>query len=131
MGRTDIPEDVLRFITRRIDSVPHLEALLLLRENLSTAWTEEEISTRVYVSRDQARSILQDLARHGLITASTDFPDRYLYDSAWDEAQIMPKVATAYRRHLVYVSSLIHSKASSEAVREFARAFQLKDDKDT
>jgi hypothetical protein len=38
----------------------------------------------------------------------------------------MQQVAACYRRQLVHVASLIHAKAASEAVRDFARAFQLK-----
>jgi hypothetical protein len=37
----------------------------------------------------------------------------------------MPEVAAAYRRHLVQLATFIHSGASP-AVREFARAFDLK-----
>lgn len=125
MQRAEIPEEVLHFIVRRIDSVPHLETLLLLRENPAQPWTDEEVSARVYVSRELARSILQDLARHGMI-APAGASERYAYDAAWDEAQLMSKVAAAYRQHLTHVAGLIHSKASSEAVRQFARAFQFK-----
>jgi hypothetical protein len=54
-----------------------------------------------------------------------DVPDGYRYEQRWDEAQIMTKVATTYRKHLVYVSNLIHSKAASAAVQEFANAFKF------
>jgi hypothetical protein len=40
----------------------------------------------------------------------------------------MPEVAAAYRRHLVPLATFIHSRAST-AVREFARAFDLKKDR--
>lgn len=126
MPRAELPEDVLRFIERRIDSVPHLEALLLLWENPAVSWTDGDIAARVYVSRERAQHVLQDLARHGLIAASDLSPDRYEYNIAWDENQLMTKVASTYRRHLVDLARLIHTKTASEAVREFARAFQLK-----
>lgn len=126
MQRADISDDVLDFIARRIDSVPHLEALLLFWEDSAATWTEEEVSKRVYVSPEHSRVILQDLARHGLISASTEHANRYRYEPGWDEAQVMPKVAATYRRHLVRVAGLIHTKASSGAVQEFARAFKFK-----
>lgn len=125
MRRVEISSDVLDFIFRRIDSVPHLETLLLLWEKPLVAWTEEEVSKRVYVSHDKARLILKDMARHGFIVAAAEVPGGYRYDQAWDEAQIMPRVAASYRQHLVHVSNLIHSKAASEAVQEFARAFNF------
>jgi hypothetical protein len=40
----------------------------------------------------------------------------------------MPEVAASYRRHLVPLATFIHSRAST-AVREFARAFDLKKDR--
>jgi hypothetical protein len=126
MSRVEISDDVLDFIARRIDSVPHLETLLLLWENPSIAWTDEQVSSRVYVSRDKAKGLLQDIARHGFIAASAEISGGYSYAPSWDEAQLMPKLAATYRRHLVYVANLIHAKAASGAVHEFARAFKFK-----
>jgi hypothetical protein len=124
MPRSEIPEEVLRFIERRINSVPHLEALLLLWENAAQTWTEADVAARVYVGQEQAREVLLGLARNGLITITAS--GRYAYNAAWDESQLMQKIATAYRQHLVRMSESIHAKAASEAVRDFARAFQFK-----
>jgi hypothetical protein len=126
MPEIDISDEVLEFLSRRIDSVPHLEALLLFWENPQTTWTSGEIAARVYVSRDKARTILEDLTRHGFIAASPNVADGYCYQPAWDEAQLMLKVATTYRQHLVYVAGLIHAKAASSPAEEFARAFKFK-----
>jgi hypothetical protein len=126
MDHPDIPEEVHNFLVRRIDSVPHLETLLLLWKDPSSTWTESEVAARVYVSSEKARLVLQDLTRHGLISRLLKTADSYQYDAAWDEAHIMPKVAGTYRRHLVNVATLIHAKTSSEAVRQFAQAFRLK-----
>ncbi len=126
MSRVEISDDVLDFIYRRIDSVPHLETLLLLWENPLIVWTEEQVSLRVYVSRDQARGLLQDIARQGFIVASAEVPHAYRYSPEWDQAQIVSRLAATYRRHLVHVAGLIHSKAASGAVHEFARAFKFK-----
>lgn len=127
MQRIDIADDVLDFLARRIDSVPHLEALLLFWENPDTVWGAAEIAARVYVSRDKGRALLLDLARHGFITPQSADPDpSYRYDSGWDEGRLMPRVADAYRKHLVPVAELIHAKAASTSVHEFARAFMFK-----
>jgi Mn-dependent DtxR family transcriptional regulator len=123
-GGDPIPEHVLRFLVDRIESVPHLEALLLLWQNQDRGWTRDEIATRVYVSGDAAEQLLQDLARHGLVKT-----DPYRYATDWEEGRrLMPDVASTYSRQLVRVAQLIHSKASL-GVREFARAFQLKKDR--
>jgi hypothetical protein len=127
MPRNDIPQEVLRFIERRIDSVPHIEALLLLWDAPERQWSDSEIAARVYISSEQARTILTDLVRSGLIIQSA--PEGFTYNPAWDETRLMDKVATAYRGHLVHVSGLIHAKSASQAVQEFARAFQFKSEK--
>lgn len=126
MQRIEISDEVLDFIARRLDSVPHLEALLLFWENPDSRWTTAEIAARVYVSRETARALLQDLARHGFIAVVDGVEDCFRYQPGWDEAQILPRVADAYRRHLVQVAELIHAKAGSTSVHEFARAFKFK-----
>jgi hypothetical protein len=124
----DIPEDVLRFLTAKIDSVPHLEALLLLADSPTQCWTVEQIAARLYMSPQAAATIVKDLQQHRLVTPDEATPTRYCYDSAWDESQLMPKIIETYRRRLVQVASFIHSKASA-SVREFARAFDFKKDR--
>lgn len=126
MQRIEISDEILDFLARRIDSVPHLEALLLFWEHPNTAWTCADIAARVYVSRDKARDILQDLRRHSFVTASMDVPDGWCYQSAWDEGGLMERVAESYRRHLVHVAEMIHAKTESSSVHEFARAFKFK-----
>jgi hypothetical protein len=123
MPPVDIPDDVLEFVARRIDSVPHLEALLLFFDNPDKVWTAADIASRVYVGRETARDILNDLARHSFVTARE--PDGFCYERTWDEAGLMPRVAETYRRHLVLVAELIHAKAAPTAVQEFARAFKF------
>ena len=123
MAPVEIPDEVLEFLARRIDSVPHLEALLLFFESPGTVWTAGEIAARVYVSRDTAREILGDLARNGFIAPQPH--EGYCYRRDWDEAQLMPQVADNYRKHLVYVAELIHAKGTPSAVVEFARAFKF------
>jgi hypothetical protein len=127
MDRPELPTDVLVFIEGQIDTVPHLEALLLLWESAPEPWGADEIAARIYVSPDSAAQILRDLARRNLASAVTEGA-RFAYDSAWDaRGELMAKVAAAYRRNLIFVAELIHSKASA-AVREFARAFEIKKD---
>jgi hypothetical protein len=126
MRRSEIPEEVLRFIERRIDSVPHLETLLLLWENATRSWGDAEVAARVYIGVDQARGVLADLARNGLIAAQPAAPERYAYNPAWDDGKLIEKIAATYRQHLVHLSEVIHAKAASPAVRDFARAFQFK-----
>jgi hypothetical protein len=129
MNSPQIPANVLQFIAERIDTVPQLEALLLLWESPQRAWTEEELAARIYVSRPSAAQILQALERRQLVTAESAEATLYRYNPQWEPTgEVMPEVASAYRRHLVPLATFIHSRAST-AVREFARAFDLKKDR--
>lgn len=126
MERDDISPEIWRFIADKIDTVPHLEALLLLWSESDKIWTDAAIAAAVYVSQDQAAGILRDLAQYRLLRVEPGTPPIYSYDSSWDPgAELMPVLAETYRRHLIRVATFIHSKASS-AVREFAKAFEIK-----
>jgi hypothetical protein len=61
----DVPEEseVFQFILDRIDSVPHLEALLLLWNSRPTKWSSKELVARLYVETEVARKLLVDLSR--------------------------------------------------------------------
>jgi DNA-binding IclR family transcriptional regulator len=118
-------KDALRFIENEIDTVPHIEALLLLWDGRPGALSPAEVARRLFVTDAAASRLLADLHRRRLVA-----PDPggrgYAYDPAWDTSgELMARVAETYRRHLITVATLIHSKASP-AVREFARAFESK-----
>ena len=125
MERPELPADVQRFIADQIDTVPHLEALLLLWEGAPASWSTEQLAARIYVSPDDGERILADLRRRKLVRTSDEEPARYAYDPAWDTGDLMAHVAAAYRQDLIRVARFIHAKASS-SVREFARAFEIK-----
>jgi DNA-binding IscR family transcriptional regulator len=124
--RAEVTQEVLQFLTDHIDSVPHLEALLLLWENPTTIWQENEIAARIYVRPETAADIVRSFVRRGFVRAEPE--GGYRYESRWDQRNTMATVANAYRQNLIPVSTFIHSKASS-SVREFARAFEFKRDR--
>jgi DNA-binding MurR/RpiR family transcriptional regulator len=122
---------VYEFILDNIDSVPHLEALLLLWNSRPQKWCAEEVAKRLYVDPSIAQNLLDDLSRAGLIVALAPSPERqYHYESkASPSDALIEAVDSAYRRQVVRISTLIHSKASS-AVRDFARAFRFTKEKE-
>lgn len=122
-----IPPDVLSFLAEQIDTVPHLEVLLLLAEAPEQEWSEDLVAARIYTTRETAAALLNDLHHRGLVRTAGS-PPRYEYDPAWDHTGLMQRVSATYRRQLVQVATYIHSKASS-SVREFARAFDFKKDR--
>ena len=122
--------DPYQFIHDNVDSVPHLESLILLWNSRPVGWTEEELATRLYIPPEQVRAVLRDLIRLQIVQEIAGAPLKYSYlPRSEEQDDLMRKVDNAYRRDLVRISTMIHSKTSSP-VREFARAFRFKKDRD-
>lgn len=122
-----IPPAVERFLLDSIDTVPHLEALLLIFQSPAIVWAVEDLAARIYVSDKQAAAIADDLTRRGWIAPVEQSPATFQFVARSPEkTQLLDQVAQAYRTQLVQVTRFIHSNASG-SVRDFARAFRLKD----
>jgi len=120
---------VALFIIEQIDSVPQLEALLLLFNSRPKTWSIETMAKSLYVRSDAAARILDTLLQRKLIAVHSHRPDVFYYASEDDyQNRLMEAVDAVYRKEVVRVSSLIHSKGSA-GVRDFARAFRIKKDK--
>lgn len=118
------------FILENIDSVPQLEALVLLWNSRPVAWSCEELASRLYLPAEKVSNLLQELVRQQLVTKLDSSPQKYSYFAASDEQnEMMRMVDSAYRHDLVRISTMIHSK-TSPSVREFARAFRFKKERD-
>ena len=119
-----------RFIMEQIDSVPHLEALLLLFNSRPKVWSAEEMAKSLYVRSEAASKILDGLLQRTLIALDPGGPDRFFYSPDDHERNcLLEAVDAIYRKEVVRVSSMIHSKGSA-GVRDFARAFRIKKDKE-
>ena len=116
--------ELQQFILEQIDSVPHLEALLLLWRSRPKSWSVEDMAASLYVPSELAGNILRDLGIKGLIQVLENSPRTYQYLSTEDQDRLLTQVETAYRRELIQLTRMIHTKAPS-AVREFARAFKF------
>lgn len=128
MPQDAIPEDVQRFILTCIPSIPHLEALLLLRANPPRGWEAREVAARLYVPEAEAAAVLADLDAAGLLL-SEQAPQRYRYEPASDELrQLLDRVAHAYAAHLVEMTHLVHAKSDDRKARQFADAFKFRKD---
>jgi hypothetical protein len=116
--------EVDRFVLDEIESVPHIEALLILWNSRPRKWPLEELAALLFLPQERTRQILEDLQQRSLALAVENI---YSYNAAHARDHLMPDVDRTWRRELVRLSNLIHSKASP-AVREFARAFRFKKD---
>jgi hypothetical protein len=125
-GNAPSENEVFGFILDNIDSVPHLEALLLLWNSRPTCWSPQQLGARLYVKEDESRGILSDLARANFAAAGEQ-PSGFCYNSKSPETDgLVAGVDANYRRQIVRISNMIHSKA----VRDFARAFRFTKERD-
>lgn len=121
-------EQIDRFILDVIDSVPQLEALLLIWNNRPREWSVENMARALYVHNDVAQAILKDLVSRRLIVEVSGSRGQYALLAESPEKEFMlAALDKTYRRELVRISTMIHSKAS-RAVRDFARAFRFTKD---
>src|SRR6185437_7480635 len=93
------------FILENIDSVPHLEALVLLWNSRPVAWTCEELAARLYIPAENVGNLLADLVRLQLIARLPGPPLKYSYfPRSEQQNEMMRLVDIAYRRDLVRIS---------------------------
>lgn len=129
MAQQAIPEDIRRFVLTSIPSVPHLEALLLLR-GTPGPWSTASVAERLYLGEKLAIGLLDDLCNSGMaLAASTEHaPATYRYEPASELLRAtIDSLAEFYARHLVEVTHLIHSKHDRKA-QQFADAFKWRKD---
>ena len=121
-------EKVDVFIRERVDSVPHLEALLLLFQTRPKVWSATDLGNRLYLTGEAAQKLLTDLVADRLIAQDDKGAGQYYYLSqpgveGMDE--LLAAVEKVYRRETIRISTMIHAKASP-ALRDFARAFKFR-----
>ncbi len=117
-------EEVDRFILGEIESVPHLEALLLMWKRQPDQWSIEQMAEALYISPEAAQPILLDLKQRGFANLESG---SYSYQATAQRNELIARVDRTYRRELVRISTMIHTKPSA-AVRAFARAFRFTKD---
>jgi hypothetical protein len=82
------------------------------------------------VRNEVASKILESLVQRSLIAASPHIPESFFYSQDEENRnQLLQDVDAVYRKEVVRISSMIHSKASA-GLRDFARAFRIKKDKE-
>ena len=123
MTASHIPDDVRRFLLGAIPSVPHLEALLLVRAEPGEPWTAARLARRLYVDENGAARLLRDLDDAGLLQPSGNGHRFEPVDAAL--AAVVADLDAIYARHVVEVAELIHSSSDRKAQR-FADAFRLR-----
>ena len=113
MAREPIPEDVRRFILTSITSVPHLEALLLLRYASDQPWDSTTMAQKLYISGNAATELLDDLRAARFVVVIELEARFYRYHPGSDDLrQMVDRLAETYSKNLVEVTNIIHSKTA-------------------
>jgi hypothetical protein len=121
-----VPDAVRKLLTERIDSIPELEAILLLRQHRNQSWSVEEAGQRLYLSPAVASHVLTVLTERGFLTRTLQ---RYQYAPESTELEAgVTLLAETYSKHLIAVTNIVHAKPSA-GVRLFAQAFRFRKDK--
>jgi hypothetical protein len=118
-----IPNDIRQFIIAGIDSVAHLEALLLLRTGAHENWGIPVVAQRLYISEKETTQVLARLCDQGLVIKNGSDPQLFQYrPKSVELARMIDRVAEVYKKHLVPVTNLIHSKPHT-SIQELADSF--------
>jgi hypothetical protein len=109
-GRKPDRIEVERFLREKIDSVPHLEALLLLWSSRKKGWEADDLGARLYVDHYLAERILQNLAQLQLIANAGD---QFWYErGSKSRDEMVERVNSLYRQETVRIAKLVHDKTS-------------------
>jgi hypothetical protein len=128
MVPSDIPAAVLSFIEERIDSVPQLETLLMMKDEPQRVWIAADVAARTYVPLAEAARVLEALHRRALIMPVQTGEGFSAALGDGRQRELIDEVARTYRANLTRVATIIHEKPPA-SVKEFARAFDLTKDR--
>lgn len=110
MMKNDIPPELRRFILASIPSVPHMEALMLVRATAPGRWSAACLAQRLYVPMAAAAVVLADLRQSGLLLRD-DASDTYFYQFPRDgQCEEVELLAALHASNLVEITVLIHQK---------------------
>lgn len=120
-----IPEDVKQFIIQHIDSIAHLEGLLMCRTNPQKAWSAAILARGLFIDESQTVLLLTRLSEQGFMVRSAT---GYHYQPKSPElASMVERLAELYKSYLLPITNLIHAKSKTR-IQEFADAFRLRKD---
>lgn len=122
MSENQIPEDLRQFILSACATVPHLEALLLLRREAPRTWNTADIARNLYIDERTAAVVLRDLTSIGLAVADDTTAAYHYAPSSDGNAQLVDRLADLYAHALVAVTNLIHGRSA----QLFADAFKFR-----
>jgi predicted transcriptional regulator len=119
------PDEVLAFVDRFIESIEHLEILLLLA-GAEKSWTSFEIFQQIQSSQASVEQRLKSLVATGLLSQDQD--GRYRFSPNGEPTRKLVKdLGEAYKTRRLRIIEAIYAR-KTDAVRTFADAFKFRKD---
>jgi hypothetical protein len=122
-------EELDKYFAAEIQSLEHLEILLLLSGNPHKWWTAKGVYDVIKSSLPSVEGRLRDMTERGILKKEVDSETRYQFSPA-DEGiwRLVSELREAYKERPVKVVQAIYSAKAPDGVQEFARAFRLRKD---
>ena len=119
-----LTEDLRRLIVS-IPSIPHLEAMLLMRRS-GASWQPLQLAQRLYLSTERTAGILTDLAGARICTMEGDTDPSWRYAPSTAELDgLVDSLERYYSQNLIEVTNMIHASLRRHSrIQEFADAFK-------
>lgn len=120
----ELPEEILRFLDQ-IESLEHLEILLLMRTEGARALEPVAVSLAVGIPESKVERRLEELRSRGLL-AKEGRSYRYAPGKP-EDAEVISRLADAYRERRLTVIHAVSERALRR-LRQFADAFRVRRD---
>jgi hypothetical protein len=123
--KPEVLTDDLRRLIASIPSIPHLEAILLMRRN-GGPWRPSQLAERLYLPLDRTAGILGDLTGARICSVEGDADPVYRYAPFTAELDLLVgSLERYYSQNLIEVTNMIHASLRRHSrIREFADAFK-------
>jgi hypothetical protein len=118
MKQTEIPLEVQQFVAASIPTIPHLEALMLLRATAPAQWSADSLARRLYISRKAAAQVLGDLSKDGILGGAAGADGAFFYPAREGApTALVDRLSALYATHLVDITLLVHSSSEHRRPR--------------
>ena len=125
MTKQHISEDLKSFIKEKIQTVPRLEALLLLHNQQSRSFTVAEVANELSFENEAAKDQLTALEMIGVVVQSNTGQPNYRYHPLNATLRSMvEQLATGYSKQRVPILSVMLAE-HHDRTRLFAEAFRF------
>ena len=123
--KQEVLTDDLRRLIFSIPSVPHLEAILLMRREKGQ-WEAIGLAQRLYLPAERTATILGDLAAAQICRQDDAAVPAWRYQPVTEELDaLVGSLERYYSQNLIEVTNMIHAGTRRHSrIQEFADAFK-------